>query len=488
MGILSTLEKASSNELLYFAFSQKQIRHQIFQYLKKRSLNALLRKNSYNLSLKTRLGRAKLVGGLINSLETALDKNLIAPSVQKRLTRNFIRALVEQERIATRQEFENVHGFEPPLFLLLSPTGKCNLHCKGCYANSSSLVKNQLSYDTMRRIMTEKQELWGSYFTVISGGEPFMWHSQGKNLIDLVEEFPEQVFLTYTNGTLITAEIAERLAEAGNISPALSVEGWELHTDARRGKGVFKKIVRAFENLRQAGVPFGISITATTQNASVILDDELLDFYLNEMGALYVWIFQYMPIGRSNSLDIMVTPEQRVQLYKDMERQVQKREVFIVEFWNSGPYTYGCLAAGRPGGYFAITWNGDAIPCVFFPYSGANVVEAFAKGQTLNDVLFNPLFTKLREWQETYSSRFGEKPQCNQLMPCPIRDHIDYALDAIKETNANPIDQTAAIALNDAEYQRGMREYDVEVEKIFQPIWDSEFVHSYSDKNSKEVF
>ncbi len=65
------------------------------------------------------------------------------------------------------------------------------------------------------------------------------------------------------------------------------------------------------EQLKNAGVPFGISVTATRQNAETVLSDEFLDYYFENMGAIYGWIFQYMPIGRSYTIDMMVSPEQR---------------------------------------------------------------------------------------------------------------------------------------------------------------------------------
>jgi MoaA/NifB/PqqE/SkfB family radical SAM enzyme len=34
-------------------------------------------------------------------------------------------------------------------------------------------------------------------------------------------------FLFFTNGTLITKEVAEKLAQLGNVTPAISVEGFE---------------------------------------------------------------------------------------------------------------------------------------------------------------------------------------------------------------------------------------------------------------------
>src|SRR6056297_491309 len=118
-----------------------------------------------------------------------------------------------------------------------------------------------------------------SRFVTISGGEPFVYKSEGKTLLDIFEKYNDVFFLVYTNGTLITPKVADRLAKAGNVTLAISVEGFERETDARRGKGVFKKILQAFENLRNAGVPFGTSVTPTSQNVDLLLTDEFYDYY-----------------------------------------------------------------------------------------------------------------------------------------------------------------------------------------------------------------
>ena len=60
--------------------------------------------------------------------------------------------------------------------------------------------------------------------------------------------------------------------------------------------------------LRQAGVPYGVSLTATRHNAEEILSEEFFDFLFEEHGALYGWIFHYMPIGHAYTLDLMPPP------------------------------------------------------------------------------------------------------------------------------------------------------------------------------------
>ncbi|MCD6517636.1 MAG: radical SAM protein [Candidatus Aminicenantes bacterium] len=183
--------------------------------------------------------------------------------------------LGEKER---RAPFIKKFNFEPPGFVTISPGKRCNLHCIGCYASSSSANAEKLDYDIVSRIVQETHDSWGSHFTVISGGEPLMWRSQGKDIINLAADHPYTFFMMYTNGTLINETTASRLAEVGNLTPAISVEGLEKETDARRGQGVHSRILKAMENLRHYGVPFGISVTATKENADLVVSDEFIDF------------------------------------------------------------------------------------------------------------------------------------------------------------------------------------------------------------------
>lgn len=472
------IKSMSTLEILDLIISNKTLRNIALHILEKKSYKALMETNAHLLTLRTRLGRFYLVRGLLYSLCRALDRNLISKNVRRTMARNFVQALVEQDKDSARQKFVTEFGFEPPLFILISPEGKCNLNCIGCYANSTENIRTHLEWDIVDRIMTEKRSLWGSRFTVISGGEPFIWRSQGKGILDLAETHNDNIFMCYTNGTVITREIAQRMAEVGNISPVISVEGLEKETDERRGKGVFRRILQAMEHLRDAGVPFGISVTVTTLNMDVVFTDEMMDFWFEQQGATYGWIFQYMPIGRKITLDLMVPPHKRAEMFHQMERIVTERKYFIVDFWNSGPYTYGCLSAGTPGGYFYIDWNGNCAPCVFFPYSTCNIIDIYKQNGTLNDVLFNPLFVRIRKWQEAYGKKRNETAGGNQLLPCPIRDHYAFAHSIICELKAKPIDISGEEALNDEQYRKGMLQYDKEIKKYMDPIWQEQFIAS----------
>jgi len=308
---------------------------------------------------------------------------------------------------------------------------------------------------------------------VISGGEPLLYESKGRNILDLAREFPEEYFLMYTNGTLIDKETARALAEVGNITPAVSVEGFEKETDARRGKGVYRKILQALENLREAGVPFGCSITATRENCRTVLSDEFLEFFRGQ-GALYFWIFQYMPIGRAPSIDLMVTPEQRIWMYKRTMYLMRNKGYMIADFWNSGSVSDGCISAARSSGYFYIDWRGNITPCVFNPYAVTSVYDLYQKGGSLNDIITCPFFREIQKWQSDYGYGNREYWSGNYIMPCPIRDHYPTMRKFIDKHKPRPIDKSAEEALADPQYLKRLSDFHKRLKELSDPLWEQQ--------------
>jgi MoaA/NifB/PqqE/SkfB family radical SAM enzyme len=316
-------------------------------------------------------------------------------------------------------------------------------------------------------------ELWGSHFMVISGGEPFTYESEGKGMLDIFEEFSDQFFLVYTNGTKLSPRVAERLGKLGNVTPAVSVEGLEAETDARRGRGTFAKILKAMENLRQAGVPFGVSATVTRATAEKILNDEFVEFFFEKQGALYSWVFQYMPIGRGYDVEMMLTPQQRVALLHRTWKLIREKEYFIADFWNCATASSGCIAAGGGigGGYFYIDWNGNVAPCVFNPIFVDNIAEVFARGGDLNSVISSPLFTKVRCWQRDYFLDRPANEGGNLFAPCLMRDHHQQMRQIAAEAKAIPLDADTACAFQDAAYYQAMVQYGHDMAKLTHDLW-----------------
>jgi hypothetical protein len=167
----------------------------------------------------------------------------------------------------------------------------------------------------------------------------------------------------------------------------------------------------------------------------------------------------------------MVTPEQRKWMFEREQYFLREKQIFYPDFWNSGVLAEGCLAAGRPGGYLYVDWNGNVTPCVFFPYSVHNINDVYAGGGSLNDVLESKLFYDIREFQ-------NERGYCkcgmavgNMIAPCTIRDHYSIAYDSIVTSGAVPIDKNARDAIEDERYRDGLIKYGQKFQSLTDPYW-----------------
>ncbi|HHF58182.1 MAG TPA: radical SAM protein, partial [candidate division WOR-3 bacterium] len=270
-----------------------------------------------------------LLKSMIRSVERNVDKGYVSKEVASRIIHTLVKGAIIGDTKEAQETFYEKYGIYPPAFIVLSPTQLCNLHCTGCYAAASHKTARKIPFEVSRRILKEIHDEWGARFVTISGGEPLMYEDEHKGILDLYREFPDMYFLMYTNGTLITDEVARQMAELANVTPAISVEGYEKETDARRGKGIYRRILKAMDNLKKHGVPFGVSITATRLNANLLMSEEFYDYYFDELGVSYMWIFQYMPIGRGVDVDLMPTPEQRVAMFRMWQKCLKDKEYFV---------------------------------------------------------------------------------------------------------------------------------------------------------------
>lgn len=323
-----------------------------------------------------------------------------------------------------------------PANVVVDFTNRCNLNCFGCYANSYR-KGDDLSFEVVDRIVSEVEQNFGVHFVTLTGGEPFL---RWDDMAELARAHDDTVFMVYTNGALISERVVAGLAEIGSIFPAISIEGWEEETDARRGKGHYQKIHRVMEALRQAGVVFGVSITATSHNAHVLSDDDFIRHWIDE-GTLFAWIFHYIPIGRTPDLVLMLRPDQRsrlaekVNLWRDLEWPI-----LTFDFWNDGALVFtegqgACIAGGRR--YLHIDGKGDIKPCVFAPVAAANIHEVYGGespfGSLTDVILHSPVFTTFRAVQEEIK---------DPTSPCPMIDHPRLGREVYRAQGAYDVKST----------------------------------------------
>jgi MoaA/NifB/PqqE/SkfB family radical SAM enzyme len=351
-----------------------------------------------------------------------------------------------------RDQFEVEDGFRPPFVMILSPTLHCNLRCKGCYTLGYG-TKPELPYELVKKVLGECQKI-GIHFITVLGGEPFVY----PNLFQMIEEHPEIFFQVYTNGTLMTREKAKRLSDLGNAMVVISIEGYEKETDRWRGKGVYQKIMNAFDDLRETRVLIGTSATVTKENVDVVASEEFVDFML-EKGTFAQMYFLYIPVNGQADFSLMVTPEQRNHLRKQVMYFRDTKPMFFLDFWNDGPHINGCIAGGRR--YFHLNAKGDVEPCVYTHIATDNIYNT-----TLSEALNSPLFRSIRARQPH---------NLNHLRPCMIIDNPHVMRELIEETKPYFTHPGA-----EEIYTTKSQEMDAHAErfgKLADQVWQNEYLN-----------
>ena len=341
----------------------------------------------------------------------------IDESVMTRLATNFF---INASLIATsiQEKLRAEYNCNIPWAILLDPTSACNLHCAGCWAAEYGNKLN-LSFEEIDDIICQGKEL-GIYMYIYTGGEPMV---RKADLIRLCEKHDDCVFLAFTNGTLIDDAFAVEMLRVGNFIPAISLEGFEEATDSRRGKGVYRKVIRAMEILQAHKLPYGISACYTSVNYDSITSEEFYD-KLIEMSAYFIWYFHYMPVGNDAVPELLPTPEQRELVCRRIRRYRAEKPLFAMDFQNDAEFVGGCIAGGR--NYLHINANGDVDPCVFIHYSDSNIRE-----KTLLECLQSPLFMAYHD-----NMPFND----NMFRPCPMLENPEYIVQMVSETGAPSTD------------------------------------------------
>ncbi len=332
--------------------------------------------------------------------------NHLSPQTQRKLAFNaFFNAVNLGEE--KREEYKKKHGEYPPFFLLMSPSMACDLRCFGCYAWKHPKEK-ALSRQKVSDIIREAKEEMGIYFISLTGGEPTYW----PHLEEIVQEHDDVMFQVYTHGQRIDDAMAKRFAEYGNIYPAISIEGSEPFTDARRGQGAYKRILESMDRLTKYGALFGFSITHTRINHESVISGDFIDTLVNH-GAAFGWYFQYIPIGREPQWELVPTAEQRLERREVVLNMRKEKPVLVYDFWNDGDSCEGCIAWGRK--YVHISAQGLVEPCVFVHFAVDSIHE-----KSLGECLRSPCFKAARAKQPF-------DPDLRR--PCPQIDHPE----ALKE-------------------------------------------------------
>lgn len=289
-----------------------------------------------------------------------------------------------QRKAASRRKGFQEEGIHVPPFMIMSITNRCNLDCKGCYAKKFQQgAREEMEREMIDDILSQANDL-GVSIVMIAGGEPLM----RKDILEIMEGFPEIIFPLFTNGTMITDDLVKRLKKARNIVPVLSFEGFEHRTDTRRGSGTFQRLTNASEKLDSGNLFWGTSLTVTRSNFDEIMDPEFIGM-ASKKGCRLFFFVEYIPVAEGSECEVP-TQEQRNRTVPITDELEKRYPGIFIAFPGDEEQFGGCLSSGR--GFVHINPAGKLEPCPFAPYSDTDLHD-----MSLKDALSSRLLKRIRD-------------------------------------------------------------------------------------------
>lgn len=166
---------------------------------------------------------------------------------------------------------------------------RCNLTCKHCYTTSADIdFAGELSTAEAHGVLDDLAAFRVPAL-ILSGGEPLM----RPDIFELSHRARALGIYTglSTNGTLITEENIDEIAEVGYDYVGISIDGLEeTHDVIRQRKGAFRESMHAVKLCKARGIKVGLRFTLTRENYEqlgdilALLDEHDVDkFYLSHL-------------------------------------------------------------------------------------------------------------------------------------------------------------------------------------------------------------
>lgn len=303
-------------------------------------------------------------------------------------------------------------GITPLRLVAWETTRNCNLSCVHCRASATcGPYEGELDTAAAFRLLEQIAEI-AKPIIILTGGEPLM----RDDIFDIAKHGTGLGLrmVMAPNGTMVTADIARQMVEAGIQRISISIDGAteESHDRFRGVEGAYQGALQGIRNAKAAGIEFQINTTVTKTNLDQI--PKILRL-AEELGAVAHHIFLLVPTGRGKyivdqeinsreyekTLNWFYDQRNKTQLqlkatcaphYHRILRQRAKAEGEAVTFETHGldAVTRGCLAGN---GFCFISHRGIVQPCGFLDLNCGDVTK-----QTFKEIWVNsPQFVELRD-------------------------------------------------------------------------------------------
>jgi SynChlorMet cassette radical SAM/SPASM protein ScmE len=258
-----------------------------------------------------------------------------------------------------------------PITVSLNVTNRCNLRCRHCSVEGGEALDEELNTDEWLSVIRELSD--GKIFNVfINGGEPLV----RQDIFVLLEELarhPIAVTL-FTNATLITEEMADRLGKCHLRAISVSLDGSkpEIH-DHLRGEGAFQETVAGIERLVRRELKVSISSVVTRFNLS---DLPAIVKLAMELGARGISFNKLRALGRAASNELSTSKSQDMEVAETLLALEEEHGDFVRSTYSGrariyrsdpppGAQAMNLASCGAAKASCSIRPDGWVIPCNF---------------------------------------------------------------------------------------------------------------------------
>lgn len=285
---------------------------------------------------------------------------------------------------------------EKPTMIAIEPTNICNLNCPYCLVGLYDQIpdtshkylqrsKGYMNISLYKKIISDVSDFGITWIHLQFQGEPLL-HPEFVEMVNIAKLSGINTHV-YTNGLLITKDLAKQLANSGLDSMSFSIDGASPETYSKtKAGGNFERVIENLAIMKEA-----------SENSAMYLTWQFLVTRYNEM-----------EVGKAKRMaDLLgvhfyikrlcVTDKRLVPTNKEYIRQLREKP---------------CKDIYRR---LLICWNGDVIPCIFDTegkYVLGNIEE-----KTISEIWFSDKYVELRrKIDSSFSSPDDEPEFCKKCL------------------------------------------------------------------------
>jgi radical SAM protein with 4Fe4S-binding SPASM domain len=283
-----------------------------------------------------------------------------------------------------------LNGGRYPIGGMIELNERCNLSCVHCFINQSAgsrLAKSkELSTAQIKAILDEISDA-GCLFLTLTGGEPLL--RQDFSEIYQYAKKRGMLITLFTNGTMLTPEIADGLASSPPQMVEITMYGAtrETYESVTRVKGSYDRFVNGLHLLLERNIKVGLKAVILSVNKHEL---EAMQAFSEDLGLNFRYDGTIWPRlnGDQNAYPYRLSVEEMISLDREnperYEKWEERRDAYKgVKVRNE--YVFSCGAGLRT---FHIDSSGQLSACIMVrkPSFDLNVVPFSEAWESLGEI------------------------------------------------------------------------------------------------------